>query len=128
MTALLSIQLIKQLSCTYQIPFQLTYDLSPFFFITSSTLFDLHLQFLFIKHCMKKGIFVLRKFVKRTEEIIFSLVSVLFRFTGISYFRNFPSNENVRKQHLSANSYSCVNMRFSYMIAVHKDGIFYVVL
>ena len=34
-------------------------------------------------HCMKKKIFVLRKFVKRTEKIIFSLVFVCFRFTNI---------------------------------------------
>ena len=48
---------------------------------------------------------------------IFSLVSACFRFTEISYFPNFSSNENVRKQHLSANVYSCVNMKLSYMIA-----------
>ena len=77
---------------------------------------------------MKIRIFVLRKFVKRAENILFSLVFVCFRFTEISYFLNFPSNENVRKQHLSANAYSCVNMKFSYTIAVRKDEIFYVVL
>ena len=77
---------------------------------------------------MKKRIFVLRKFVKRAEKIIFSLVFVCFGFTEISYFLRFPSNENVRKQHLSANAYSCVNMKFSYTIAVRKDEIFYVVL
>ena len=77
---------------------------------------------------MKIRISVLRKFVKRTENILFSLVFVCFRFTEISYFLNFPSNENVRKQHLSANAYSCVNMKFSYTIAVRKDEIFYVVL
>ena len=37
-------------------------------------------------------------------------------------FRMFP-NENVRKQHLSANMYSCVNMKFSYTIAVRKDVV-----
>ena len=79
-------------------------------------------------HWMKIRIFVFRKFVKRTEKIIFSLVFVCFRFTEISYFLNFPSNKNVRKQHLSANAYSCVNMKFSYTIAVRKDEIFYVVL
>ena len=79
-------------------------------------------------HCMKIRVFVLRKFMKRTQKIIFSLVFVCFRFTEISYFLNFPSNENVRKQHLSANAYSCVNMKFSYTIAVRKDEIFYVVL
>ena len=66
----------------------------------------------------------LRKFVKKTEKIIFSLVFVSFRFTEISYFLNFPSNENVRKQHLSANAHSCVNMKFLYAIAMCKDEIF----
>ena len=77
---------------------------------------------------MKIRNLVLGKFAKNTENIIFSLVFVCFRFTEISYFLNFPSNENVRKQHLSANAYSCVNMKFSYTIAVRKDEIFYVVL
>ena len=75
---------------------------------------------------MKKRIFVLQKFVKRTEMIIFSLVSACFRFTEISCFLDFPSNENVRKQDLSANAYSCVNIKFSYTIAVRKYEIFYV--
>ena len=73
---------------------------------------------------MKKRIFVPRKFVKRTEKIIISLVFVCFRFTELSCFLNFPSNENVRKQHLSANAYFCVNMKFSYRIAGRKDEIF----
>ena len=73
--------------------------------------------FLILSHWMKKIIFVSRKFVKRIEKFIFSLVFVCFRFTEISYVLNFPSNENVRKQHLSANAYSCVNMKFSYTIA-----------
>ena len=47
-------------------------------------------------HCMKKRIFLLQKFVKRTEKIIFLLVFLCFRFTEISYFLGFPSNENVR--------------------------------
>ena len=68
-------------------------------------------------HFMKKRIFVLRKFVKSAEKIIFSFVFVCFRLTEISYLLSFPSNENVRKQHLSANAYFCVNMKFSYMIA-----------
>ena len=67
---------------------------------------------------MKKGILVLLKFVKREEKIAFLLVFVCFLFTEISYFMNFPSNENVRKQHLSVNAYFCVNMKFSYTIAV----------
>ena len=66
--------------------------------------------------------------MKRTEKIIFSLVFVCFRLTEISYFLNFPSNENVRKQHLSANAYSWVNMKFSYTTAVRKDEVLYVVL
>ena len=77
---------------------------------------------------MKIRIFVLRKFVKRTENIIFSLVFVCFRLTEISYFLNFPSNENARKQYLSANAYSCVNMKFQYMITLRKVEILYVVL
>ena len=77
---------------------------------------------------MKVRSSVLRKFVKRTEKFIFSLVFACFRYTEISYFLNFPSNGNVRKQYLSANAYSCVNMKFSYTIAVRKDEIFYVVL
>ena len=79
-------------------------------------------------HRMKIRICVLQKFVKSTEKIIFSLFFVCFLFAEISYFLNFPSNENIRKQHLSANAYSCVNMKFSYTIAVRKDEIFYVVL
>ena len=75
-------------------------------------------------HCMKKRIYVLRKFVKRAEKIIFSLVFICFRFTEISYFLSFPSNENVRKQYLSANAYFYVNMKFSYTIAGRKDEIF----
>ena len=73
---------------------------------------------------MKKRIFVLPKLLKRAEKIIFSLVFVCFRFTEISHFLSFPSNENVRKQHLFANAYGCVNMKFSYTIATGKDEIF----
>ena len=73
---------------------------------------------------MKKRIFVLRKFVKRVEKIIFSLVFVCFRFTEISYFLSFPLMENVRKQHLSANAYFCINMKFLHTIAGCKDEIF----
>ena len=74
-------------------------------------------------HCMKKRIFALRKFVKRAGKIIFSLVFACFRFTEISYFLSFPSNENVRKQHLSANAYFCLKMKFSCMIAGRKDVV-----
>ena len=65
------------------------------------------------------------KFLKRTENINFSLFLVCFRFTELSYFLIFPSNENVRKQHLSTNAYSCVNMKFSYTIAVRKIAAWY---
>ena len=73
----------------------------------------------------EKLIFVLQIFVKRTEKIIFSLVFSCFCFTEISYFLNFPSNENGRKQHLSASANFCVNMKFSYTIAGRKDEIVY---
>ena len=51
----------------------------------------------------EKKNFRLMKIWKRTEKIIFSLVFLSFRFTEKSYFLDFSSNENVRKQHLSAN-------------------------
>ena len=66
--------------------------------------------------------FRLTKICERTEEIILSLAFVCFRFTEIC-FLNFPSNENVRKQHLSANAYSRENMKFSYTIIVRKNEI-----
>ena len=50
----------------------------------------------------------------------------MFPYHGNIIFLNFPSKENVRKQHLSTNAYSCVNMKFSYTIAVRKGEIFYV--
>ena len=59
---------------------------------------------------------------------MFLLVFVCFRFTEISYFLYSPSKGNVRKTHLSASAYFCVNMKFSYAIARRKDEIFYVVL
>ena len=40
----------------------------------------------------------------------------MFPFHGIIIFSELSSNENVRKQHLSANAYFCVNMNFSYTI------------
>ena len=58
---------------------------------------------------------------KRQKRSFFSSAFVCFRFTKISYFLNFPSNKNVRKQHLSANAYFCINMKFSYMIGGRKD-------
>ena len=77
-------------------------------------------QIIQVYHCMKKRIFVLQKFLKSAERIIFSLVFICFRFTGISYFPSFPSKENVRKQHLSVNAYFWVNMKCSYVIAGRK--------
>ena len=65
---------------------------------------------------------------KSAENTIFSLVFVCFRFTEISYFLSFPSNKNVRKQHLSANAFFCVNMKFLYMIIGRKDESFNVAL
>ena len=76
------------------------------------------------KHCMKIRVFVLRRFVKRTEKIIFSVVLVCFLFTEISYFLNFPSSGNVRKQLLFANAYSCVKMKFS-VVLLRKQTIFH---
>ena len=58
-------------------------------------------------------------------KIIFSLVFAFFRFTEISYFLRFPSDENARKQHLSANAYFSVNMKFLYAIAESKDEMWY---
>ena len=71
---------------------------------------------------MKKRIFVWWKFVKRAENIIYSLVFVCF--VSRKYFLSFPLNENVRKQDLSANAYFCVNMKLLHMIARRKDEIF----
>ena len=63
-------------------------------------LFCLHLYLNYSFSALhEKRIFVLRKFVKRTERIIFSLVFACFLF--ILYFLKFSSNRNVRKQHLS---------------------------
>ena len=49
----------------------------------------------FCRHCMKKNLRKLRKFVKKDRKDIAG-----FRFTEISNFLNFPSNENARKQHM----------------------------
>ena len=76
------------------------------------------------QHWMKKRIFVLRKLVKKREKTIFLLVLVCFRFMQMSNFPNFPSKENIRKQYLSANMYSCVNI-LSNKIAVRKDEMSY---
>ena len=70
----------------------------------------------------------MRKFVKRKEKIIFSLVFACSRLMEISYFLNFSSDENVRKQHLSGSAYFCLNMKFSHTIAGRKDKVFYIAL
>ena len=71
-----------------------------------------------IRPLHEKIFFVLQKFVKRAEKMIFSLVFICFRFTEISYFLSFSSKKNVRKQHLSENAYFSINMKFSYKIAM----------
>ena len=79
---------------------------------------------LVLQHSLKKRIFVLRKFVKTVEKIMFLFVLVCFCHGNI-IFSELASNENVRKQHLSVNAYFCVNMKFSYMIAGRNDEISY---
>lgn len=73
----------------------------------------------------KKKVFLLRKFVKRTGKIIFSLAFICFRFTEISNFLDFPSNENVRNQYISSKAYSCVNMKVLYAKTVCKDEMIF---
>ena len=60
-------------------------------------------------HCMKKELYFTKLCEKNIKYHIF-LVFVCFRLTEILYFLNFPSNKNVRKQHLSVNAFSHVNM------------------
>ena len=64
---------------------------------------------------------------KDTKDHIF-ISFRMFPFHGNIIFLNFPSKENVRKQHLSTSAYSCVNMKFLYMIAMRNDEIFYLIL
>ena len=66
--------------------------------------------------CYERKAFSSEKRFKKKAEIIFSIVFLCFRFL--------LSKENIRNQHLSANS---VNIKFPYIIAVRKDEIFYVV-
>ena len=72
---------------------------------------------------MKIIVFVLE--IGKIEKIIFSLVFVVSVSRNIIFSE---LSENVRKQHLFANAYSCVNIKFSYAKAVRKDEIFFVVL
>ena len=60
----------------------------------------------------------------RKDHIFISFCMLPFHGNIIFFF----SDENVRKQHLSANVYSCISMKFLYAIAVRKNKIFYVVL
>ena len=83
--------------------------------------------YFFSLHCMKKRIFVMRKFVKRKEKIIFSLVFACSRLMEISYFLNSSSDENVRKQQLSGSAYFCLNMKCSHTIAGRKDNIYRII-
>ena len=71
-----------------------------------------------ISHCMKKEF--LWKGQKRSLFSLVFIIFVCFRFTEISYFLNFSSNENVRKQHLSASSYSCVSILSNKAKYLHK--------
>ena len=75
----------------------------------------------------KKG-FCLTKICDKNRKDHIFISFRMFLSHGNIIFLNFPSNENVRNQHLSANAYSCVNMKFSYKKARYKDEIFYVVL
>ena len=58
----------------------------------------------------------------RKDHIFVSLH--MFPFYGIIIFLKFLLNENVRKQHLSASTYSWVNIKFSYTIGGLTDEIF----
>ena len=75
----------------------------------------------------KKGFRLTKICDKNRKDHIF-ISFRMFLSHGNIMFLSFPSNENVRNQHLSANAYSCVNMKFSYAMAVCKDEIFYAVL
>ena len=79
-------------------------------------------------HCMKKKNFRLRKICEKGEKYHIFFSFYMFSFYENIIFFNFPSNENVRERYLSANAYSCVNMKFWYTIAGRKDENFYVVL
>ena len=45
----------------------------------------------------------------------------MFSFEENIIFFELSSNENVRKQHFSANAYFCVNMKFSHMIVEYDS-------
>ena len=58
---------------------------------------------------------------KRSFFLLVFVRSFFHCIMFISYFLNFPSIKNVRTQYLSANAYSCVNMKFSYLIDGHNN-------
>ena len=82
-------------------------------------------SFLLLLPLHEKKNFRLTKICERAVKTIFSLVFAFLRFTEISYFLRSSSNGNVRKQHLSANAYFSVNMKFLYAIAESKDEMSY---
>ena len=57
-------------------------------------------------------------------EILWKRQKISILEIEISHFLNFPSNENVRKQHLSASAYFCANMKFLYKVAGRKHETF----
>ena len=67
--------------------------------------------------------FLLTKICEKDRKDHIFISFCMFPFHGNIVFSDFSSNENVRKQHLSVNEYSCVNMKFFYTIAVRKDEI-----
>ena len=68
--------------------------------------------------------FCLRNRKDRKHHIFISFC--MFLFHGNIIFSEL--SENVRNQHLLANAYSCLDIKFSYTKAVRKDEIFFVVL
>ena len=75
----------------------------------------------------EKKNFRLMKICEKDKKDNIFVSFACFRFRKMSYFL-VQSNDNVRKQHLSANGYSCINMKFSYAMAVRKYKTFFVVL
>ena len=72
---------------------------------------------------------ILSAYEKKCRKDHICVCFCIFPFHGIIlYFLMFPSNENVRKQHLSTNAYFCVNVKFPYVIGGRKDEIFCVAL
>ena len=80
----------------------------------------------------EKNNFYLSKTCEKDWKYHIFLSFCMFPFHGnffyVLYFLNFPSNENIRKQHHPAHAYACVNMKFLYTVAGRKDEIFYAIL